>query len=516
MRIFRCFFTALFVCMSFGCRETTNYRLLLRQIENDVNSGDLRKAITLADSLKKVYARNSQFVLKADSLSQIAERTAIEFSLTREQVASQLEKQSIKTTQEDLKNWEDAGWLEWRMIDGEKRYFKRAASNLVLIKNFQLDRANRDSLIARDQKTTFLKNHIESIIKASDRQALLVAPVEMEIVYTITVKPDAVPAGETVRCWLPYPKENNPRQSEVYLQGVSNEDFYLAPNEVIHRTICMENKAEKGLPLIFSISYRYKSYGQYFDPADLKILPYNKNSDIYRKYTSEQLPHICFTENIKRLADSITGSEKNPFEIVRKIYYWFSSNIMWTSAPEYSVMRNIPEYVLQYRRGDCGMQTFLFMSMLRYKGIPVKWQSGWKLTPNDKDLHDWCEVYYEGSGWVPVDIFYGLQHSSDIKTKEFFISGIDSYRLIINDGISGALYPGKNFIRSEPFDFQRGEVEWKGGNLYFDKWDYEMKINYNIEAVPTETKAVIKTTLITVSGQPSTFLHSLHSNLSFR
>ncbi len=125
------------------------------------------------------------------------------------------------------------------------------------------------------------------------------------------------------------------------------------------------------------------------------------------------------------------------------------------------------------------MQTFLFMSMLRYKGIPVRWQSGWKIPPEAKNLHDWCEVYFEGTGWVPVDISYGLQYSTDQRTRDFYISGIDSYRLIINDGVRGNLYPEKKFLRSEPFDFQRGEVEWGGGNLYFDKWDYEMEIIYN-------------------------------------
>lgn len=157
---------------------------------------------------------------------------------------------------------------------------------------------------------------------------------------------------------------------------------------------------------------------------------------------------------------------------------WFKENIPWTGALEYSVMLDIPEYVLKNRRGDCGMQTFLLMSMLRYKGIPVKWQSGWMMPPGNKNLHDWCEVYYEGTGWVPVDISFGLQYSDSEKTKDFYITGIDSYRMIINDGVSGALFPAKKFIRSEPFDFQRGEVEWNGGNLYFDKWDYSMQINY--------------------------------------
>ena len=240
----------------------------------------------------------------------------------------------------------------------------------------------------------------------------------------------------------------------------------------------MEAKSEKEVPLVFRVSYSYQSSGQYFDMKNLKIKSYDKTSPLYKKYTSEELPQICFTEKIKQLTDSITGSEENPAEIVKKIYYWFSKNIPWAGALEYSIMPDIPEYVLQYRRGDCGMQTFLFISMLRYKGIPVKWQSGWMIPPDSETPHDWCEVYYEGAGWIPVDVYYGLQYSDNLKTKEFYISGIDSYRLIVNDGISGTLYPSKNFLRSDPFDFQRGEVEWNGGNLYFDKWDYDMKIEY--------------------------------------
>jgi hypothetical protein len=479
MKLSGLFLTALVLNILSGCTQGHNGRVLLKQIEIDVNAGNLKKALILADSLKKVSPENSPLVHQADSLYQIAKWIAIDFSVTPEQIVSQLEERLGNFSREDQKKWEEAGWLEWRMINGEKRYFRRAASNLVQVKNFHLDRVNRDSMISRDQKMIFRKMHTESIIKASDKQALPEDTVEMEVIYTITVKPDVVPAGETVRCWLPYPKEKQSRQSDVYLMGISNEGFFIiAPDTAIHRTIYMENKAEKGLPVVFRIMYNYKSAGQYFDPEVLRVLQYNKNSAVFKEYTSEQLPQICFTENIKHLADSITGTEENPYEIVKKIYYWFSEQILWAGAPEYSIIPNIPEYVLKYRRGDCGMQTFLFMSMLRYKGIPVKWQSGWMMHPDAETPHDWCEVYYEGTGWVPVDISNSLQYSNNKKTKEFYISGIDSYRLIINDGISGNLYPEKKFMRSDPYDFQRGEVEWSGGNLYFDKWDYDMKINY--------------------------------------
>jgi hypothetical protein len=469
-----------------GCKNSApDFKTLSGEINSSLSAGELKKASLLADSLLHISSSEQQR-WTADSLGQIARRIPVDFPYTEVQVTEQFQKRlGDKFSKEDMKGWEKTGWLEYRILEGEKRYFSRAASNLILLSKFHLDRQGRDSAISREKEMIFRKSHTQGIIKASEKQAIPVVPVEMKITYTITVEADAVPDGEIVRCWLPYPKENHQRQKNVYLLGVSNEDFVLAPDSCVHRTIYMENKAEKGKPTVFRISYSYTSSGQYFEPSSMKVIQYDKRSALYRKYTAEQLPQICFTENVKHLADSLTGNEKNPLEIVRKIYYWFNQNIPWAGALEYSIMPNIPEYVLKNRKGDCGMQTFLFMSMLRYKGIPVHWQSGWKMPPDAKNLHDWCEIYYEGVGWVPADISYNLQYSIDKKTRDFYITGIDSYRLIVNDGISGDLYPAKKFLRSEPFDFQRGEVEWNGGNLYFDKWDYHMDIEY-VAPLPPE------------------------------
>lgn len=470
----------LFILIISGCNSNSfESKNILNTIISEISAGNLSGARAIADSLKQI-AKDESIIWKADSLYQIAERIAIDFSVTEEQVQVQLQKRlGDKLVPSDIKKWEDNGWLEYRILDGKKKYFNRSASNLVLLKNFNTDRTGRDSAEARLNEKTFRKKHTAGILNASEGKSNPVLPVTMEITYNITVEPDAVPAGESVKCWLPYPKENINRQTDVYLLGVSDDEFFvLSPDSVTHRTIYMEKKAEKGLPVVFQIAYSYKSAGQYFDPSGIKALPYNKKSELYKKYTAEQLPQICFTENVKRLADSITGNETNPLEIVKRIYYWFNKNIPWAGALEYSIMPDIPGYVIKNKKGDCGMQTFLFMSMLRYKGIPVKCQSGWMVPPEDKNLHDWCEIFYEGTGWVPADISYNLQYSGNLKLREFYISGIDSYRLIINDGISGELYPEKKFLRSEPYDFQRGEVEWSGGNLYFDKWDYNMQIIY--------------------------------------
>jgi transglutaminase-like putative cysteine protease len=117
--------------------------------------------------------------------------------------------------------------------------------------------------------------------------------------------------------------------------------------------------------------------------------------------------------------------------------------------------------------------------MLRYKGIPARWQSGWMMHPGEVNLHDWAEYYVKGIGWIPIDVSFGRGGNSDNPVpKYFFISGIDSYRLYVNNNFSDEFYPKKKYPRSETVDFQRGEVETKAENLYFDKWEYRMEVEY--------------------------------------
>jgi len=460
------------------CGSTSDGNELIKNLNNKLESGNLKEVIDFADSLKKNGTKNAGLLHKADSMAQIAERIGIDFSVNEEEEIKQIEKRIGVFSPEKKSVWEKKGWLEYRLINCRKIYFRRAASNLVLLKKFYEQNVENLKEIANDPNMIFRRKHTEEVVRESAGKSNPVVPVKMKITYTITVSPDAIPEGKKIRCWMPWPKENNIRQQKVELLNTSDKKYIIAPDTAIHRSIYMEEIAKNGVPAVFQISFNYQSSAQHFNMGEIKVLPYDKTSDIYKKYTSELLPQICFTENIRHLADSITGKDADPVTIVRKIYYWFKENIPWTGALEYSIMPNIPEYVYKNRRGDCGMQTFLFMSMLRYKGVPVRWQSGWMVPPGDKNLHDWCEVYYEGTGWIPVDISYDLQQSGITSVKEFYLSGIDSYRLILNDGISGPFYPSKRFMRSEPYDFQRGEVEWEGGNLYFDKWDYDMKIEY--------------------------------------
>ena len=478
MRISHYFLLLAMAALLTNCNPKPDSNKILTAVEFSFNKGNFDQAAILADSLRTCCSDKLGSIHKADSLVEISGRIRLDFNNTREQILNKIEKLAGSVSDEEIQEWEKKQWLEYRIIDGEKRYFSRAASNLILIRRFYEDKEGRLEIKRHDPDMILRMKHSSDIIRAAGFKSDPVLPVNMRIDFTVSVEPDAVPEGEIIRCWIPYPKAGHSRQKAPELISTSNPDYIIAPDSLIHRSIYMEETAKNGTPTLFRISFRYVSAGQYFNMKNLKAKPYNKTSELYRKYTSEQLPQICFTENVRQVADSITNPDDDPATVVRKIYMWFKADIPWTGALEYSTMPNIPEYVLSHRRGDCGMQTLLFMSMLRYKGIPVRWQSGWMVPPGSENLHDWCEVYYEGTGWIPADVSYDLQDSDIQELREFYLSGIDSYRLIVNNGISGSFYPEKKFLRSDPYDFQRGEVEWKGGNLYYDKWDYEMKVEY--------------------------------------
>ncbi len=103
------------------------------------------------------------------------------------------------------------------------------------------------------------------------------------------------------------------------------------------------------------------------------------------------------------------------------------------------------------------------------------------LHPGNVNLHDWCEVWYQNVGWVPVDVSFKLQQSPNKAVREFYISGIDAYRLVVNNDYGRSFQPPKYWPRSEPVDFQRGELEWEGGNLFFNKWSRNMEVSYKTQ-----------------------------------
>ena len=405
-------------------------------------------------------------------------RIALDFRKDKESVVAYIQNYYPLVTDSMLDAWEESKALEVMYVHGKKCYFNQAAPNLFRIdpeaKKVKEAKEGRSLSASELVNQKHLPEVINTLHSSNTTQGV---PVRFEVTYKLTVKADAVPDGEVIRCWLPYPREDNRRQSEVELLSASNADYQIAPKETLHRTLYMEKRAEKNTPTQFSVAYRFTSSAEWFDLKKEQMRPYHTESDLYKKYTAESAAHVLFTPAIRHLSGHIAGNGDSPLQKVRKIFTYINDAYPWASAREYSTVPNIPEYVIDNRHGDCGMVSLLFITLCRLNGIPAKWQSGFMLHPGGVNLHDWAEVYFEGVGWVPVDQSFGIPpFAEDNDSRYFFSNGIDAYRLIVNDDFSAPLVPEKHFTRSETVDFQRGEVEWKGGNLYFDKWTWDIDV----------------------------------------
>lgn len=465
-----------FLMPFFACKTSPEKPYNLSKIEKLVQAGELKNAALLADSLKKSGTLENADWHKMDSVVDIGHRIRLDFRLTEPEVKDQLRKYFPNLDTTTLQIWEKTNKLEMRLIDGQKRYFGNAVANL-----FRLDDGARKNKVKVDgyqvdSLDLFCLQHTQKVISETKTSGETVLPVRMKLNYNIKVKPNAVPDGKIIRCWMPFPREENARQKNVRLISSEPEDAEIAPNSSLQRSVYMEKMAVKDQPTIFRIEFGVETSAQYFNLNPEQIKPYNTESSVYKEFTAQRPPQIVFTPHIEQLAKRILTGETNPLLKVQKIYNWINDSVRWASALEYSTIPDIPGYVLKTHHGDCGMQTLLIMTLARSQGIPVKWQSGWMLHPPKVNLHDWCEVYYEGVGWVPLDQSFGLQTSPDDKVRNFYRSGIDSYRLIVNDDYGRELIPKKQFPRSEPYDFQRGELEWEGGNLYFDQWSWDMEV----------------------------------------
>ncbi|MEJ0088557.1 MAG: transglutaminase-like domain-containing protein [Limisphaerales bacterium] len=208
------------------------------------------------------------------------------------------------------------------------------------------------------------------------------------------------------------------------------------------RTIYFEQRITNPTkPIEFKLVFDYTASAYYpkLDEAKVQPLPADWNGACL----GERLPHIVFTPEIRKEVADIIGAETNSLAKARKIFRWVSANVPWNAEDEYCIIPSFAIKGFTARRGDCGVQNTVFVTMCRIAGIPARWQSGFGTKPGELSMHDWAEIYIAPWGWLPADASYGVQNSSDPRIADFYCGHQDSYRLIINLDWGRELFPPK-------------------------------------------------------------------------
>ena len=384
-------------------------------------------------------------------------------------------------TADDLERWRQAGQLQYRSIDGRIAYFGREPANLL---RFCEEAKRRRRTSPSPPPGWNLEKHLARVIATSSREKKAeVVPIRHRVRYRLSIPGGApyVKPGAMVRAWLPFPQECE-RQRSVRLISSSPQHTSIARNGAVaegaaQRTIYFEQRvAEESGPMLFEEVFEFRSSAYYptLDDVQARPLP----ADWAGGNLAERPPHILFTPQLRKTVSEVVVDETNPLIKARRIFHFVAEKIAYCAEEEYSTIPSLSDKALASGQGDCGVQGMLFITMCRAAGIPARWQSGWQTKRENCDMHDWAEFYVDPWGWLPADPSYGLRESDDQRVREFYFGHQDSYRLIVNRDYGYPLFPPKHTFRSEPLDFQRGEVEIDGHNLYFPHWKYDINVEW--------------------------------------
>ena len=414
-----------------------------------------------------------------------------DFPLTKESLFTDLKESVRSLTAEEYEQWLREGRFDFRDIDGTRYFMGDSVSNLYW-RYPELDaRRTRPKNTAALEKARM--ESIHSIKEAASAGKMpYVLPKRFHVTMTVNSMANAAPAGEVIRAWIPIPRQY-PFQGEFELGATSSPVKNLDDAQSPIRSVYLEQQTQAGKPTRFEVEYDYTAHAVWFDvkPADVRAC--DPNDLPLQQFTCEG-PHVVFTPELRRLSREIVGDETNPYWKAKKCYNWIAGHIKYSHAIEYSTIRNISDYCRSKGYGDCGQEALLFIALCRLNGVPARWQSGWNTFPGYRSYHDWSEIYLAPYGWMPVDPYMGMwaMHYANTLTPEqkrelrdFYFCGLDQYRMSANSDHCQALRPPKRTMRSDDVDFQRGELEWRDKNIYFDRFSYSLTLR---EVKPASTK----------------------------
>jgi transglutaminase-like putative cysteine protease len=399
-------------------------------------------------------------------------RIRLDFDQDAGAVEARVRRQIPDLTEAEFTRWDAQGLFERMDIDGRRLYFNRTASNLFRISAEARARRADPKPFVQSPLESANPHHREVVALARAQHSTSVAPHRVRITQSLTVDADAVPAGETVRAWLPYPRAIPGQQDAIAFVSSEPAAHDIAPETTLQRTVYLEKPAKAGAKTEFSVTYELTLSARHFDVDADKVVAAAITPEL-APFVAERAPHVVFTDDLRGFSRQVVGDETNPWRIAQKLYAAVD-RIPWAGAREYSTISSISDYALHAGHADCGQQTLLFIALLRLNGIPARWQSGMMFADNGYwNLHDWGQLYIAPYGWMPMDVTFGRLDDPDPAVAGFYLGGLDAWRIAFNDDYSRPFAPAKRHFRSETVDLQRGEAEWSGGNLYFNQWDYD-------------------------------------------
>ncbi len=298
-----------------------------------------------------------------------------------------------------------------------------------------------------------------------------------------------------LKVWMPLPLVNAAQQN-LKIVSIYPEQYIKYP---------LKNDGDIGLvyfeiplkeikgDLKIGAKFNFIHYEEKFKVDPSNVGKYNKDSDLYKRYTASY-KNISITPAIVKTAKKIAGDETNPYLIAKKFYDHIVYDLDYSYTPHEALdALKIPESVFVHRHGygDCGAQSMYFAALCRAMGIPARASGGMQLFPNPKTGcgdHFWAHIYLQNYGWIPVDTSVGqlAKYDTSMTDKEkhdfieYFFGNMDPYRYLIQVDVDVPLIPRPDeplafsIVLQEPTAIC-AEMDENPGFLLSEKWKIIVK-----------------------------------------
>ena len=246
---------------------------------------------------------------------EILRRLPRDYTLTAEQLLNKLQATLRDFTAEEFAALDAAGQMDWRFVEGQKRYIYRAAETLVAT-HPDLAARQLDPPVPERSWDRFEPQHDQMVrTGAASADITLRTSIGMTDETFARALAAAKAKGRNtvhVKVWLPLPAAC-PAQSNITLDSFTAQPTYIAPETAPQRTAYWE--ADLAENCRFGAQYSYRSTAHYAAPLEMQADPVQPDFD-----TAEQLPHIAFTPYMKALAAQLTEGITDPVQKAKRIY----------------------------------------------------------------------------------------------------------------------------------------------------------------------------------------------------
>ncbi len=136
-------------------------------------------------------------------------------------------------------------------------------------------------------------------------------------------------------------------------------------------------------------------------------------------------PYIRVSESLNSVIHNWLGEWENMTDDQLTFVTMIGREIgeKWEHTLRYESHLLAPDDCFASKVGSCRDLSWMLIQMLRSKGIPARFVSGYAFNPEleGHELHGWVEAWLRGAGWV------GLDPSSGLLTTEYYIPLAASY-----------------------------------------------------------------------------------------